>query len=216
MLDETRRANEAPVKFLFDMEFTGTGAHLGADARAAVAAADAEGYRRGFAAGEAEAGARIERRLGAALECVGTRAEEIARRLADVESRLEHEAVEVAVAAARKLSAALIAREPLGEVEALVREVLAQVRNAPHLVVRVAESLVEPAGERLRALAEERGFAGRLVLVPAPELAPDEARIEWADGGVERDREAIERRIDEAVARYLARGQANGTRESDR
>jgi hypothetical protein len=42
--------------------------------------------------------------------------------------------------------------------------------------------------------------------MPAPELKLDEVRIEWADGGVARDREAIERRIEVAVSRYLVRG----------
>jgi flagellar assembly protein FliH len=44
------------------------------------------------------------------------------------------------------------------------------------------------------------------VLLPAPDLKSDEVRVEWADGGVERDRDAIEARISEAVTRYLARG----------
>jgi flagellar assembly protein FliH len=81
--------------------------------------------------------------------------------------------------------------------------------------VRVAEELVEPAGARLKALADERGFTGRLVLLPAPELAPDDARIEWADGGVERNRSEIERRIAEAVERYLARGPATTPPEKE-
>ena len=54
-------------------------------------------------------------------------------------------------------------------------------------------------------LAEARGYAGRLVLLPEPGLAPDDCRIEWADGGITRERAAIEARINEAVARYLGR-----------
>jgi flagellar assembly protein FliH len=87
-----------------------------------------------------------------------------------------------------------------------VVDVLSHVRSAPHVVVRLAEEILEPAGGRLKTVAEQRGFASRLVMLPAPELKPDEVRIEWADGGVERDRTAIEERIAEAVSRYLARG----------
>jgi flagellar assembly protein FliH len=133
---------------------------------------------------------------------------DLAKKFAGLESRLEAEAVEVAVAIAKKLAPSLIARQPLAEIEALVVDVLTHVRSAPHVVVRVAEDLIEPAGRHLKELADQRGFTSRLVLLPAPELKADEVRVEWADGGVERNRAAVETRIDEAVKNYLARGGA--------
>jgi flagellar assembly protein FliH len=199
---QARNTNAAaePVKFLFDIEF-GRGGLSGA----ALAAAESEAFKRGQAAGEAEANARIERRLASAVNQAADRIGELNKRFAGMEARLEVEAVEVAVAIAKKLAPALIAREPITEIEALVVDVLSHVRSTPHLAVRLPEDLVEAAGARLKQIAEQRGFASRLVLLPAPELKHDEVRVEWADGGVARDRTAIEARIDEAVSRYLAR-----------
>ena len=37
-----------------------------------------------------------------------------------------------------------------------------------------------------------------------PAMAPGDCRIEWADGGVARDRAATLATIDELVARYVA------------
>jgi flagellar assembly protein FliH len=193
-----------PVRFLFDVEFDRGGPLSGK----ALAAAESEAFNRGYAAGETEANARTERRLAAVIGQSAERMGDLAKKFTSLEARLETEAVEVAAAIARKLAPALIAREPVAEIEALVVDVLSHVRSAPHVVVRVAEDLLEPAGNRLKQIAEQRGFANRLVLLPAPDLKPDEARIEWADGGVERDRDAIEARIAEAVSRYLARGGA--------
>ena len=197
-------ATAEPVKFLFDVEFA-----RGVQSRATIEAAEANAYRRGVEAGEAEANARIERRLAAVIGQASERMADLGKKFAGLEARLEAEAVEVAVAIAKKLAPALIAREPLAEIEALVVDVLAHVRSAPHVVVRVNEDLVEPAGKRLKEIAEQRGFASRLVLLPAPELAADEVRVEWADGGVERDRDAVEARIGEAVKNYIARGGAS-------
>ena len=42
------------------------------------------------------------------------------------------------------------------------------------------------------------------MVLAEPDIAPGDCRIEWADGGVKRDRAAIEAAIDEAVARYVA------------
>lgn len=190
-----------PAKFLFDEEFAG-----GSRSRASLEAVEADAFKRGVAAGEAEANSKIERRLATVVSQVSDRMNDLGKKFAGLETRLEAEAVEVAVAIARKLVPSLIAREPLAEIEALVVDVLTHVRSAPHVVVRVAEDLVEPAGKRLKEIAEQRGFSSRLVLLPAPELKGDEVRVEWADGGVARDRTAVEARIDDAVKNYLARG----------
>jgi len=206
---KTEEPGSRPVKFLFDDEF-GDGRSRGSRVRltaaehaAAMKEADAEGHRRGFAEGSAEALAKIEQRTALAAEKVAQAMGEISAELKTLEARLEAEAVEVALAVSRQLAPGLIAREPVAEIERLVSGILAQVRSAPHVVVRLASSLVEGASGRLMKLAEARGYAGRLVLLPEPGLAADDCRIEWADGGVTRERAAIEARIHEAVARYL-------------
>jgi flagellar assembly protein FliH len=206
---KTREPESRPVKFLFDDEF-GDGrarsprARVGAaEHAAAMKEAEAEGYRRGFAEATAEALAKIEQRTAVAAEKVAQAMGDISAELKTLEARLEAEAVEVALAVSRQLAPGLIAREPIAEIERLVSGILAQVRSAPHVVVRLASNLVQSASGRLMKLAETRGYAGRLVLLPEPGLAADDCRIEWADGGVTRERAAIEARINEAVARYL-------------
>jgi flagellar assembly protein FliH len=42
------------------------------------------------------------------------------------------------------------------------------------------------------------------VVMAEPEIEPGDCRIEWADGGLKRDRAATERAISEAVERYVA------------
>lgn len=200
-------AKEEPRRFLFDVEFE-RGAAVGSDVKAMLAAAEADGYRRGLSEGEAQASAKIEKRLATVITQTVDQLTNITRKLGDLENRLEDEAVHVALAVARKLAPSLLAREPLAEIETLVAEIFKQVHTAPHIVIRVAEELIDPAGLRLQQIADQRGFKGRLVLLPSPDLKADEVLVEWADGGVERDRGAIEASIDEAVRNYLARGRS--------
>jgi flagellar assembly protein FliH len=209
---KTQEPESRPVKFLFDDEF-GDGRARSPRARvsaaehaAAVKEAEAEGYRRGFTEATTEALAKIEHRTAIAAEKVAQAMGGISAELKTLEARLEAEAVEVALAVSRQLAPGLIAREPIVEIERLVSGILAQVRSAPHVVVRLASNLVQSASGRLMKLAETRGYTGRLVLLPEPGLAADDCRIEWADGGVTRERAAIEARINEAVARYLGSG----------
>ena len=67
--------------------------------------------------------------------------------------------------------------------------------------------------DRLDEIARARGFEGRLVVLAEPDIAPGDCRIEWADGGLSRDRAKTEAVIAEAVDRYVT-GRHAGAPES--
>jgi len=159
--------------------------------------AESQAYRKGFAAGQAQA-------QGDALAVIADGMERLDKALAGIEARLETEAVEVAVAVAGKLAPELIAREPFAEISALATESFSHLVKAPHVVVHIGVEAFEPAKVKLDEIAHARGFEGRLVVLPDPAMAPGDCRIEWADGGVARDRAATLATIDDVVARYVA------------
>ncbi|MBR0715798.1 FliH/SctL family protein [Bradyrhizobium liaoningense] len=198
----------APAKFLFDNDFaapdrTREKAASAAEITQKVAAAEAAAYQAGFDAGQREAKAESDRRVALAMEEIRISVQGIASRFASVELRMETEAVDVAVAVARKLCAELIAREPLGEIVALVRDCFSHLVATPHLVVRINDALYDSARETIERLAKQSGFEGRLVILAEPEIATGDCRIEWADGGVALERGAIEAKIGELVGRYI-------------
>jgi flagellar assembly protein FliH len=198
----------APAKFLFDTDFAAPDKSrekaTAAEVAQKVAAAEQRAYRDGFDAGQREAKAESDRRSALALEEIKIAMQGIAARFAGVESRMETEAVDVAVAVARKLCSELIAAEPLGELSGLVGECFSHLVSTPHLVVRVNDQLYEAARERIERLAKPSGFQGRLVILAEPQIATGDCRIEWADGGVVLERAAIDAKIDELVGRYIA------------
>ena len=204
----------APAKFMFDMDFAAPDKArekppTAADIAQKVAAAEARAYRDGFDAAQREAKAESDRRAALALEEIGIAIKGIAARFAGIETRMETEAVDVAVAVARKLCSELIAAEPLGEITGLVSDCFSHLVSTPHLVVRINDSLYEDARERIEKLSKQSGFEGRLVILAEPEIPTGDCKIEWADGGVVLERAAIEAKINELVGRYMAsRGQA--------
>lgn len=103
-----------PAKFLFDTDFsapekTRERATTAAEIAQKVAAAEAAAYRNGYEAAQREAKVEADRRVAAALEQINIHLQGIAARYAGIETRMETEAVDVAVAVARKLCAALVA-----------------------------------------------------------------------------------------------------------
>ena len=100
---------------------------------------------------------------------------------------------------ARKVAGEALDAQPLAGIGEAARNALQHLRGVPHLVVRVHESLVEEAETLVKRLARERGFEGRLVVLGDPDTLPGDARIEWADGGVVRERARIEAAVAEAL-----------------
>ncbi|MGY3487598.1 flagellar assembly protein FliH [Bradyrhizobium sp. USDA 4011] len=199
----------APAKFLFDTDFSAPDrsrerAPTPAEVAQKVADAEARAYRAGYEAALREAKVESDRRAAQALEEIGTAIKGIAARFAGIETRMETEAVDVAVAVARKLCSELVAREPLGEITALVSDCFSHLVATPHLVVRINDALYEAAHDNIERTAAQSGFQGRLVILAEPTIATGDCRIEWADGGVVLERAAIEGKIDELVGRYLA------------
>jgi len=198
----------APAKFLFDLDFSAPDRARDkvsqAEVAEKIAAAEARAYRDGYEAAQREARVESDRRSALALEEIGISFRAMATGLHGIETRMESEALDVAIAVARKLCDELVAREPLAEISRLVSDCFAHLVSTPHLVVRINEALYEPAQHQIEKLARQSGFQGRLVILAEPDIDTGDCRIEWADGGVVLDRSAIEAKINELVGRYMA------------
>jgi flagellar assembly protein FliH len=194
------------AKYLFDEDFaTGSKPTITVvEAERRREDAEAQAHRKGFALGQAHARGEAAQRIAAALGVIGEGLSRLDQSLGGIEARLETEAVEVAVAVAAKLAPQLIAREPFAEISALANECFHQLVTAPHIVIRVGNEIYDDAKDKLEEIARAKGFEGRLVVLADEAMAPGDCRIEWADGGVNRDSAATLSAIDDMVGRYVA------------
>jgi flagellar assembly protein FliH len=212
----------APAKFLFENDFAPGSAEKKPlmtldDHAAKLKEAEAAAFARGFQQGQNEAQAAAEQRSAGTVERIAAAMTTLDKKLDAVEAKFETEAVEVAVAVAKKLAPQLMAQEPFAEIAALAVGCFRNLVKCPHVVVRVNDALHETARAKLDEIVRRCSPDTRLVVLAEPEIAVGDCRIEWADGGIERDSATIETAIDEAVSRYInaRRGAAaaNGSRE---
>lgn len=198
--------NKSNAKYMFDEDFaTGEKPTITVvEAERRRADAEAQAHRKGFAAGQAQAQAEAAQRIGVALGLIADGLTRLDRALGDIETRLETEAVAVAVAVAAKLAPQLIAREPFAEISALATECFHQLVTTPHIVVRIGADIYDTAKDKLEEIARSRGYQGRLLVTPDAAMAAGDCRIEWADGGVNREQAATLSAIDDVVGRYVA------------
>lgn len=164
----------------------------------------AEGREEGFAAGRLDAEARAAERIAdSAASLVGI-ARSILAGLDDQRREVEARAVDLAVVAAGRLATHLIEREPLAEIRALLAECLGPLRKSPHLVVRLDARDAAALEPEVARIARETGFEGRIVILGEDDVARGDCRIEWADGGILRDRAALAVEIEAIVERWTA------------
>jgi len=114
------------------------------------------------------------------------------------------EGLKVAVGIARKVVPELAQRNAMNEIEALVTDCLRHLAEEPRVVVRVHDQFLDGLQGRIDELAQLSAFPGSIVLIADDGLAAGDCRVEWADGGAERDGGRLWKEIDAAIGRSLA------------
>ena len=179
-----------PVRFNFDTVFGANGAPaaVAPRARSTYSAEEVEAMRREtFAEGKADTEAQAAAASAAALSVI---AQGVLRLVGEVDAAIAQMRIESAAAAlhvGRKLASAALDAYPLKEVEALLADCLHKLHREPRMVVRVSPACAEGLRADIDAMCAEHGYTGRVVILAEPTLSGADCRIEWADGGIERD-----------------------------
>ncbi|WP_158047174.1 FliH/SctL family protein [Skermanella pratensis] len=166
-----------------------------------------DGYADGFANGKAQAEAAMAARIAATLDHLADQIEYIVQSAAESAARQREGVIEIGAVIARKLLPDFARRQGTAEIEAMIAACVGDLIDEPRLVIRLADGDLDALSERIDAITTRRGFAGKVVLLAEPTVAPGDCRIEWADGGAERDSARLWHDIDRAAARLLDPGQ---------
>ena len=177
---------------------------------ASVAEARKSGLAEGTAKGRAEATAQIEKQTANALQAIGNHFAAIDREVQASAGALSETAVELSLAMTRRLFPELARRHGLAEIEGLLGRSLDMLKTEPRFTVRVASDQREALVERIDALAGQRGFEGRVMVVADDALKAGDCRIEWAQGGMIRSAADIWKGIEAAMEQALVSENSSG------
>lgn len=196
--------NIAP--FLFDVNFAAPEAVAPIpsialpDHETALRVAEEKGHQRGLEEGRSGE----EARLANEAVRIAKAAEKILAAIDKDRLRLEKETADLALVIARKLASEALSHYPLAEIERLISDCLGPLRKTPHLVVRLHENEAAAITETVGKFARETGFEGRFIVLGEPDFQPGDCRIEWADGGIIRDRAKAENEMVAAFEQYFS------------
>ncbi|MBK1665446.1 flagellar assembly protein FliH [Rhodospirillum rubrum] len=171
---------------------------------AQVEAAREEGYIGGHTAALDEAANATERMAALALAEMGRRLNELQHRHDDAIDDIARDAARLILGVCRKILPATAQNGAVDEVTALVSELLPSVFTEPRLIVRVHPAIADSLRERLDAVAAESGYEGKLTVSADPRVPPTDCKVEWGEGGVERDSARQWAEIEALIDRHLA------------
>lgn len=161
-------------------------------------------FEEGRQAGLAEAQEHIDRQTAEALAHLAEQMPQVFQRQAEANDAHARDAAKVALAVMRKLFPATAEANAFEEVARVVEEVVGHLLDEPRIIVKVAEPLVAAVRERLEAVCQSQGFEGRVVVQADARLTAGDCKVEWTDGGAERDQARLMREIEETVEHALA------------
>src|SRR3569833_2133214 len=95
------------------------------------------------------------------------------------------------------------------------REERNSVLTESAMAALVGNARAEAVREFATARIATSGFTGRLVVLGDPDRTDGDARLEWVDGGIARDRATLETEIDRRVAAYIASRRTPTTPQSE-
>jgi flagellar assembly protein FliH len=174
-----------------------------AEMQGACDVARRQGEEAGATRGRNEAVAAFDKQVASALTAIAQQTAAIAKGVA-AEAAAASKSVDLTLAIVRKLHPALVERQGLAEIETVLGQCLESLKQEPRLVAYVHSARLDALQERLAQLSASSGFEGRVVLIGDDEMGQSDCRVEWADGGVEREAGRIWRAIEETLTRYVA------------
>lgn len=161
-------------------------------------------FEEGRQSGMAEAQGMTERLTANALSALSDQIATLYRQQEEANEANSRGAVRVAMAVLKKILPATCEANAFEEVTRVVEEVVGHILDEPRIIVRVAEPLVDAVRERLEAVCQSHGFEGRVVVQADTRLPPGDCRVEWTDGGAERDQARLMQDVEATIERALA------------
>lgn len=168
-----------------------------------VEAAREDGYIRGHTEALEEAAKADSHNTAQALRAIVQALDSMDEAERIRAERLEKAAVRLALTIVRRLLPTVGDEALAAEVEDLVARLLPDLMDQPRLIVRVNGAIAEVTRAAVRELKDTSGYEGRVTVRPDNALERGDCRLEWGDGGVERDTETLWTEIEAAVSRHL-------------
>ncbi len=198
--------NASPASFIFDVDMSsGSKAKNMSSEKTSLLIDEAhqKGYQEGFLKGKQDESVRIaQAKLQAVNKLVQQCGLIIEQREKTKKEALKN-ALDISKTIGRKLASHLLAKYPEVELNALIKECLSSIEEAPHLVIRCHPDLADITQQTAEEYMKTSSFSGRLIVMSDADIALGDGKIEWVDGGIIRSSKNTNEQIDRSINDFL-------------
>ena len=115
------------------------------------------------------------------------------------------DATALALQIGAKLADAVLSQHPADQVTKMIADALAEIGGGvdQRILIRVNPDMVDELTPRMKDLRQRMAATGELTLTPDETLQGSACRIEWPEGGADRDPAQVAEEIEAAGHRYL-------------
>jgi flagellar assembly protein FliH len=160
-------------------------------------------FTEGHDAGVAEAAEVTERRQAEALSALASGFVQVqADQQAGIEA-VRNDAMQLALSIVKKMLPTMTQRYGVDEIGGVIHECLMQIDDAQRLTVRAHPDLLDGVRAEAARVAEDAEFEGKIIYTADPKLALGDCRVEWGNGGGDRDHGQLWSEIEIIVTRAI-------------
>lgn len=167
-------------------------------------AAQQKSFADGKANGIQEANQQFEHMIANAMTQISANLPQIFQQQEALHQDNQQEAVNIALAIVKKILPVYSQRHGTDEVLQIIRECLENLRSEPRVLIKVNDAARDTIAEKILQEAENQGFDGKVNVVGDPTILEGDCRIEWQDGGAERNRDETWEQIEQVLTRHLS------------
>jgi flagellar assembly protein FliH len=181
------------------------GAQMVADAeKKGHEAGFSEGHKQGFEEAHQQIMESLEKAVGDVESVIAEKLDQIDEQQKRANAKINEDAIHVALGVIRKLAPAWSKQYQLTEIEDIIRQCLANLFEAPKVMIKVNPDLETDVRAAAERIAESRGFSGKVVIVGEPEVAVGDCMVSWGDGTAVRDSARVWSEINTVIDNAMA------------
>jgi flagellar assembly protein FliH len=160
-------------------------------------------FDEGHTAGVAEAAEVTERCQAEALAALAAGFAQVQAAQATGIESVRTEAAQLALSIIKKMLPTMTHRYGIDEIGGVVHECMMQIDDAQRLTVRAHPDLLEGVRAEAVRVAEDAEFEGKMIFTADPKLTPGDCRVEWGNGGGDRDQAILWSEIETIITRAI-------------
>jgi flagellar assembly protein FliH len=200
---------EARKPFTFDHSFDSAAMEAEAEKKTApafseadMAAAKEAAFQQGLVEGRAAAAKEVNEQQAIMLQHMEKLLGHLAGDLLKTFSEQRQAATDIALTIARQLVPEYVKKHGLQELTSAVEHCVVEMIHEPRLVLRVPDAQFDFMSKEVAGMAERLGYAGKMIVLADNTLGEHDCRIEWPDGGMEKNMSFTWSEIERQVSRH--------------